>query len=259
MVHEVLVVFEQRIAGQHDGGIGALAAQVDLGGSKVARGRTGETHNHGVVALVNTLERDGQVFFHLEWHVMLAVGCRFAIFVGIDAEHGKVGVLAWPYPVVAIATKLSDVIGRIGHKAHVLIGLFVEYVELVATEVGHNACIHALLLAKVALFEHLGSERFKKTIALHGIFVGLFLFSFGVHLFSHIGNAHHEGECQAFGCAQFLSAVVRKVAVLHVVVANAAHLVHVAETAVVVGEHKTVGTYHLAGAATAKYADALAQ
>ena len=166
--------------------------------------------------------------------------------------------MARPYPVVGVAAELAHIIGRIGHQPEVLEGLFVEHVEAVRSEEGHDAHLHPLLFLQVALLQQFLGQRLQEALALCGIDVSPLLLGFGVHLFRHVHDAEHEGKRQA-RCAEFFGTAVGEVAVLHVVVADAAHFVHIAEAAVVVGQHQSVGADHLAGTSAAEDADALAQ
>ena len=137
--------------------------------------------------------------------------------------------------------------------------LFKENVELVATEVGHDASGHAFEFGKLTLFEHFLGNGFQETNALTCVFIGMFLNSFGINLCSNIGNALYKSKGETGWRAEFFATVVCKVTVLHVVVTNATHLVYVAKTAVVIGEDKTFRTYYFACTTATKDANAIAQ
>ena len=259
MVHKLLVIVEQRIAGQNDGGVHLLRTQSHFRSRQVSARTSREAHDHGVVFVVDALERNGQIFLHLERHVLLAVGRGLTVFVGVNAEHGEVGVLARPNPVVAVAAKLAHVVGRVGHEADVAIGLLEEGIKLIATEIRHNAHIHTLLLGQVALLQQLFGHRFEKRLALTRIVVGLLLGCFSLNLCRHINDADNEGESEALRRAELFGAALGKIAVLHVVVADAAHFVNVREAAVVVGQDETIRAHHLTGATATEDADALTQ
>ena len=44
----------------------------------------------------------------IQWHVLLAIDCRIAVLVSIDAEYREVASVAWPHPVVGLAAELSN-------------------------------------------------------------------------------------------------------------------------------------------------------
>ena len=119
--------------------------------------------------------------------------------------------------------------------------------------------LHALFLLQVTLLEELVGQGLQEAAALHRVDVRALLFGLGNDLVGDILHAEHEGEGEALGGGEFFREAAGKIAVLHVVVADAAHFMDIAEAAVVVGQHETVGADNLARAAAAENADALAQ
>ena len=167
--------------------------------------------------------------------------------------------MARPHPVVGITAKLTNVIGGIGYEAHVLEGLFVEEVELIATKVRNDARTHTLLLSILALLQHLLSKGFEETYALTCKLVRFLLLCLSVYLFRYISDAQYKGKTKRSRSAKFFTAIVSEVAVFHVVVANSTHLVYVAKAAVVVGKYQAFRTYYFARATSTKDTNALAE
>ena len=227
-------------------------------GGEIAAGAAGETHDHGVVCILHAFQRNGEELFALQRHVLVAVGRRLTILVGIDAKHREVCVVARPHPVVLVEAELCDVLRRIGHQTHVGELLFVEEIILIGSEEGHDASHDAFLLFQVALLMELGCQGGEETLALCGVFVDTGLASSFVHLLRNIHDAQHESESEV-GNGQLLRTVAGKVSVLQIIVLHRAHGVHKAETAMVVGEDESVGRNHLARATAAKLPDAFAQ
>ena len=85
------------------------------------------------------------------------------------------------------------------------------------------------------------------------------LFGFGIHLVRHVSDTQHERKRQALRRTEFFRAVMSKIAVLHVVMADGAHFMHVAETAVMVGQDETVAAHHLTSTSATENADAFAE
>ena len=149
--------------------------------------------------------------------------------------------------------------GGSSHEADVMERLFVEHIELVAAEERNDAHVYALLFSQIALFQQFFGNGLQKAPTLFGVNVGLSLFSSFVYLFSHIYDAQNKGKRRAFGRAEFFALLGSKVAILHVVVANAAHFVNVAKATVVVGQNQTVRANYFAGTSTAENTYTLAQ
>ncbi len=75
---------------------------------------------------------------------------RLISAVRIYAEHGEVGRMARPHPVVRIAAKLAEALGRRAYQANVIVFLVYEQQVLVAIEiflhVGNVLAFHAFAL-----------------------------------------------------------------------------------------------------------------
>ena len=257
-IHLLFQEIQMGIAGQDDGQVLRFGAELHFGSRQVATCAAGKAHHHRVVSLFEATQTDGQVLLDVQGDVALAVFSRLSVLVSIDAEEGEVGVLTGPDPVVRIAAELSDIQGRVDNQSHVGIGLLVEQEKLVGTKERLDACLDAFLLAQVAFAEHFLGEGLEEALTLGGPDVGAGLFGFGLHGFGHVDNAKDEGEAEVRR-GQFLGAAFCKVAVLQVVVLHGAHGVYVAEAAVVVGQHESVGRDHFACAASAEDADTFAQ
>ena len=114
--------------------------------SLVALGRAWEAHNHTEVALLYTLKRDVEPLLSLVWHVLLRVCSGAVILASVYAEDREVACVAWPHPVVGVATKLTDRGWRSADKADVGIYLVGEGKELVATEERRDDNLHTRVL-----------------------------------------------------------------------------------------------------------------
>ena len=257
-VHLLLEKFEVRIAHEDEGQVLLLRAHLDLRGRQVAARAARETHDHRIVALVETAEADGEELLDVERAVVLVVVGWLSVLVGVDAEEGKVGVVARPHPVVRIAAELRNIERGVDHEAHVRILLFEEEEVLVGAEEGDDAGRHSLGLLELALLQHCFGQGLKERLAHGGVGIGIYLCGSGFHLGRDVGDAAHEGEGEV-GRGQFLFATLGEVAVLQVVVLHGAHGVYITEAAVIVGQHETVGTDEFARAAIAKDADTFAQ
>ena len=166
--------------------------------------------------------------------------------------------MARPHPVVRIAAKLPDVLRRRCHEAHVGVLLCPNHVEAVGVEEGDDFCAYALASLKLLDVFPLLCQGFEETLALHLCGARALFLGNGKHLVGHVLDLQHEGKGEV-GCGEFLGAAVCEEAVLGIVVLLGAHVVHVTEPAVVVGEYQSLGRYHLARAASAEHADAVAQ
>ena len=78
----------------------------------------------------------------MERSILLAVIRRFPFGGGIHAEDGEVRIVAWPHPVVAVATKLCYVQRRVHHEAHIAESLHVDSVEAVSSVETNNLSCH---------------------------------------------------------------------------------------------------------------------
>ena len=76
--------------------------------SQIAVSASGESHNHGIVTLVNTFQGDSQMLFGFQRNIVFIIFCRFAVGIRINAEDGKVASMAGPHPVVCFTTEFTD-------------------------------------------------------------------------------------------------------------------------------------------------------
>ena len=96
------------VAGLDDGFVLAFQQLAHLVGGHVALGAAGDAPDHGVVAVFDALETDGQRVFGFHGDVVLGVLGGAAVGCGVDAEHGEVAGMAGPYPVVGLVAELAD-------------------------------------------------------------------------------------------------------------------------------------------------------
>ena len=91
----------------------AIARQVTAGGARIANGHR-ERAGHV------TLQTDLCPFLRFHRHVVLRILRGTArLRIDIDAEHAEVAGLAWPHPVVGLATELTHRLGQGEYQAHV--------------------------------------------------------------------------------------------------------------------------------------------
>ena len=116
-----------------------------------------------------------------------------------------------------------------------------------------------MLLGKgFVLFEHLVGERTEEKIALTVVFINFRLLCLSFHLRSHIYDAHYEGEREV-GHREFFRHFLREETLLQIVVFDARHSVHIGESAVIVGEHKSFGGHYLTCATISETSDDISQ
>src|SRR5687768_15888404 len=77
-------------------------------------------------------------------HVVNTVLGRLAVFRGIYTEDRKVAGMAWPLPVISVATKLTNRLGRGAYHAHIAIALVYKGEELVALEKRADPGFHTI-------------------------------------------------------------------------------------------------------------------
>ena len=65
-------------------------------------------HNHGVIALLDTLEGNLKGLGGNIRLVGRGVGGRLVVSSGVDSEHGEVTSVTGPHPVVSLASEFSD-------------------------------------------------------------------------------------------------------------------------------------------------------
>ena len=206
---------------------------------QVAVGASRETHNHGIVTFFDTLERYSQVLLRLQWYVVGAVGCRFAIGIGIDTEYREVASVAWPHPVVGFATKLTDGTWRSGYHTHIAIGLQENHIILVAGIEGECLCADARLATEVALGHFCMGQCVEIVGGEGNFFLYLTSLDVGVNLVGHIDDAFHEAESQSRSWQFFLAALGPE-AITQVVVFYRAVLLDGIVATVMVGQNEAI-------------------
>src|SRR5690606_7414218 len=104
---------------------------------------------HREVVLLHTAYVDWQVVLWLIRNVLVRVSCWLAVWRHVYAEHREVACVAWPHPVVVVATELTNSGRRGAYQTHVRKALVYEQVVLVAVEevahVGHILTVVASL------------------------------------------------------------------------------------------------------------------
>ena len=247
------------ISSEIDGLVDTFSAKAHLRCREIATRSARESHNHRIVVLVDAFQAHGQPFLALERLLVFRVCRRLSLSICIDAEHCKVSIVAWPNPVVLVKAKLSDLLWRIHHKAHVVIALFVEGIVTIAPEIRYNAEGYTAFFGKgFVLFEHLLGKWTKEEIALTVILIDFRLIRCSFHLIRHIYDAHDKGESEV-GHGEFFGETLSKEPILQIVVLHGRHGMHVGESAVIVGEHESFGGHHLTCATSSETSDDIAQ
>ena len=225
---------------------------------EVAFGGAGEAHNHGIVALVQSLDGDGEVFGRLQGHVVGAVFGRLAVLVGIDAEHGEVARVARPHPVVRFAAELAHARRGCGYHAHVAVHFIINKVILVSGVEGQGQRLDAGFAFQVAFLPFFLGKLAQEGGGHGFVFVHLAGLDFGVHQVGDVHDAVHEAELQSRR-GQLFSAAFGPEAVRQVVVLHAAVLLYGRVSAVVVGEDEAFGRDDFARASAAEDAHRILQ
>ena len=173
-------------------------------------------------------------------HIVLGVLRRAArLGVGIDAEHREVARLARPHPVVCLAAELTH---RLRYGEH-------------QPEVGEVlVCGGVVLVALVERF-HGDVQRgvYPAYAVRHGVGHGVnhlllpgaapVVYAQGLHVRRYVALLLHEAHEHVL-VGQFLGVALGVEAVEHVVVLHGGVRAYGLETAVVVGEHQSVGRHH---------------
>ena len=173
------------------------------------------------------------------------VFCGVAVLVHIHAEYREVASMAWPHPIVGVAAKLADSIGRSTYKAHILI------IEIDAEKI------------RIALKKrlYLNPVKFRRILLL--IFSGDFL-DVGVNLFlavivdtfqyivGNVGNLLQDAHVEV-GRGYFLIKRHSPESVLEVVVRHSTVLLYALVAAMVIGENQSLIRYNLTGTIAAKH------
>ena len=248
-VHPFLPDFLFLSAYLYGGYVAVVYAFADSPRAEVAAGASGIAHGHAVVAGTVSVNAYFSISLGLQWHVVLAVFCGLAVLVCIDAEHAEVAGLAGPHPVVCVAAELAQRLCGGEDQTHVAVGLILRYIERIAAVVASYHAVHA----------RIGTTVF----ALHSVAdgVGLGIVDFpcgdgGVGTVDAVQGGHdargaflgalqktHE---QTLGGA-FLFHILCHESVGQNVIFRGRKCLDGTETAVVVGEHQSVGADHNAG------------
>ena len=229
----------------HATGLGAdsvlsIAHLLDTVARQITVGASGISHRHGEVALLVTLQAHLCPVLGMVGHVVLRVGCRsVGLGVGIDTEHREVAGLAWPHPVVGLATKLTH---RLGHGEHqsevgeVLIGSGVEPVAFIERLYFHVVCRVLCHGAQV--------EALLKVLDQHFLLIcRQLVVSVAEDTVGDVLLADHEGYEHVL-VGQLLLVALGVETVEHVVVVNGGVGADGFKTAVMIGEDQSVGTHH---------------
>ena len=84
-----------------------------------------ESHNKGEVTFLYSGNADFQMFFDLQRNIVSRICGRFAVFISIDAEEGKISGMAGPHPVVCVGSEFTDRRGRSTYHADIAVyGLY---------------------------------------------------------------------------------------------------------------------------------------
>ena len=216
-IHERLHEAEFGFAGEVDGFVDALAAQAHLRSGEETAGAAGEAHDHGVVAVFDATQTDGQPLVAVQRHVGFGIARGASLGIGVDAEHRKVGIVARPHPIVLVEAELGDLLGRVHHQADVVVALFDEEEIAIAAKEGDDARTHAGRLGEVAAFEQCFGQGTEHGGRLALVLVIFLLACEGFDARCDIVDADHEGEGEA-GHGQLLGAALGEETVLEIIV-----------------------------------------
>ena len=73
------------------------------------------SEDHREIAIFYTCNVYGKVVFRFDGHVLFRIVRGFPIGASVNAEHREVARVAWPHPVVGVATKLPNSLGWRAH------------------------------------------------------------------------------------------------------------------------------------------------
>ena len=76
--------------------------------SQVTAGASRESHNHSIVAFLQTFQRNSKMLLHFQRNIVGTIFSRVTIFIGIDTEHREVTCMTRPHPVVCFSTEFTD-------------------------------------------------------------------------------------------------------------------------------------------------------
>ena len=227
---------------------------VDLVRGGVTLRRAGESHDHGKVALVVTVERDLEELLGLVGDIFGRIVGRTVVLAGIDAEDREIARMTRPHPVVGVAAELADRRGGRTHQTHVRIDLHDEGEELVSAEERLDGDLHVgVLLAQTLLQGPNVLTRQPLVLLLRGDRGDV-----AHHFGRDVRNLADEAHLKA-GSRELLLAGHGPEAVLQVVVFDRREALDRAVTAVVVRKEQAFGGDDLARAATAEDHDGILQ
>ena len=250
----VFVVDVEHFATQVDrDGVDEVGFLVDGHGWQVFVGACRIAEHKGEVAFLGTFQRDVEVLGGLVRHVVLAVGGRMAILVGINAEDAEVTGMARPHPIVGVAAKLADVAWRAAHETDIGVDLVEQQVVFVTQEIGFDAdFIRSLFLDR-------GDDFFDVLVNLGLTFSLRHVDSdASQHFFSHIAHLAEEDDAEA-GAGQLLAAVHGPETVGEVIVFYRTVLLNVIVAAMMVGEQQAIVADDFTCASAAEEYDGILQ
>ena len=214
-------------------------------------GTTRKTDDHGIIIRLDPVGRDLQPTFRAQGHVILRIGRGFTILVGINPEDGEVARMARPHPIVGIGPELADRRGRRPDQTDIRIDLLGEHIILVPIIKGLDLDCHSGMFLELTF----------ATGPFHGqlIQVGrggkqrlvLLLFERLHHVIGHVLYLLNESDSQS-RIGQLLLTAHGPEAIRQVVVLHRAMPLDIAITAMVIGQHQTIGRDDLTRTTTAK-------
>ena len=205
---------------------------------RVTRSAAGVTHDHGEIALLNTLERYREEVRRLVRLVGSIVFGRLVVGAYVNAEHAEVGRVAGPNPVIGFAAEFADVLRGSSNETNVFVHDIIHG-EVAVAVVKRNQ-LHTVFHA-IGFFAF--GQRF-------GYFLNRFHHRFGAlcfrsvdgdaveHLIGYIFHFGQQGDME-IGCALRI-AVFCPETVFKDVIVRRAQFLNGTKTTMVVGEEETL-------------------
>ena len=105
--------------------VGSLHTLFHFIGNHISPVTSRESHNKGEVTFLYSGNADFQMFFDLQRNIVSRICGRFAVFISIDAEEGKISGMAGPHPVVCVGSEFTNRRGGSTYHANIAVyGLY---------------------------------------------------------------------------------------------------------------------------------------
>ena len=245
-VHVALHGLELQVAAIHHRRVVQVDGLLDTPAAEETVGAPWVAHHHGEVALLDAFHADFEVTLGGVRHVVFAVRCGVVVRVCVNAHHAEVAGVAWPHPVVGVATVLAHALGWGRHQANVVVVAVGEDVVLVPVVHGFDVVAQRSVGLLVFSLNRLDLLRDGcSTLGLRHVVVDL-----GQDAFGHVVDALQKAHVEVVD-VHFLVLALGPESVCQVVVLWGAEALDGAVRTVVVGQHQTLAGDDLRSAASA--------